>query len=311
MIRWLVVGAGKAGQCHMAAIANEPLAELAGVVSLEPAPAGCNSVYAELSQAAAKTSPDAVVLATPHDTHLPLALEIFGLGLPLLCEKPVGRNADEARRVLAAAQAAGVAVGVVLNQRAVAHHRWINSLIASAQLKPRCVTFSGTLERLHGWHADAARAGGGVLRVIGLHYLDVMRWWLGEPDTLVAATAGGASEDQVNVTMRFPGGAVGRLDLTAQADRSAGPVTCNIEAADARVVLNGHVVTQAENLPTPPPPEADDPGLLFGPGHQAVISEASAALAAGDELPVTLVEALPSLALVDRVYASVNLNTPN
>ena len=55
-----------------------------------------------------------------------------------------------------------------------------------------------------------------------------------------------------------------------------------------------------------PAPEEDDTALIFGPGHQAVINEASAALAAGRGFPVTLADALPSLALVDRAYACAN-----
>jgi predicted dehydrogenase len=307
VIRWLLVGAGQAGQCHLAAIANDPAAELAGVVSLDPLPADFENVYDDITKAAAATSPDAIVLATPHDTHVPLALETLGLGLPLLCEKPVGRNADEARQVLAAANGLGVPVGVVLNQRAVVHHRWVNSLIANDQLKPRSIAFRGTLARLTGWHADARKTGGGVLRIIGLHYLDLLRWWLGEPETLRAVIGGGSSEERVRVTMAFASGAIGSLELTAERDQSLGPVTCSIESEHARVELNGHVVTAVQGLPEPPSPESGDDALIFGPGHQAVISEATAALAKGSAFPVRLADALPSLELVDRVYASADL----
>jgi len=279
---------------------------LAGIVSLESPPGGFQKVYAQVTKAAADTSPDAVILATPHDTHVPLALEILDLGLPLLCEKPVGRSADEARQVLAAGRSASVPVGVVLNQRALVHHRWIRNLIVAGELAPRSITFSGNLARLSGWHADAERVGGGLLRVIGLHYLDLLRWWLGESQTLGAVIGGGASEDRVNVTLTFGGGATGRLELTAQHDHSIGPVSCIVEADNARIRLNGHRVTHQEGLPQAPAPEEDDSALIFGPGHQAVINEASAALAAGRGFPVTLADALPSLALVDRAYACAN-----
>ncbi len=301
MIRWLVVGTGQAGKCHIAAIRNEPAAALAGVVSLERPP-GFETVYPGIAAAVAETSPDAVVLATPHDTHVALALEAIGLGLPVLCEKPVGRSADEAREVLAAATRASVPVGVVLNQRAVVHHRWVRDLIASGDLEPRSVTFRGNLARLGGWHADPRRVGGGLPRVIGLHYLDLLRWWLGEPATVAAVIGGGESEDTVSVTMTFAGGVTGSLELVAKDAQGSGPVTCSIAAPRSRLELSGPVVTAARGLPEPPAAEPRDDVFLFGPGHQTVISEATVALLAAAELPVPLAAALPSLALVDQVY---------
>jgi hypothetical protein len=63
-------------------------------------------------------------------------------------------------------------------------------------------------------------------------------------------------------------------------------------------------VTHVANLPEPPPLEPADPAFPYGPGHLAVIRESTARLAAGDGFPVTLADALPSLRLVERAYAS-------
>ncbi len=306
MIRWLVVGAGRAGQCHLAAIARIPEAELAGIVTLDPPPAGVAPVYRELTRALAETTPDAVILATPHATHLPLALAIIDRGLPLLCEKPAGRNADDARRILAAGARQDVPVGVVLNQRGAAHHRWIRRLITDGELKPLAVTFQGALGRLSGWNMDPEQAGGGVLRSIGLHYLDLLRWWLGEPHALAAVTGGGAAEDRAVVSMRFANAAIGSLQLTALGATSTGPVTCLIEAPPVRIMLSGHVISHLEGLPEPPPAEPADPALMFGPGHLTVVAQATEALLANRELPISLADALPSLELVDRAYALAN-----
>jgi predicted dehydrogenase len=310
MIRWLVVGTGLAGRCHLAAIDRVPGADLAGVVTLEQPPPGIGPAYQDLRQALAETSPDAVILATPHDTHVPLALAVIEHGLPLLCEKPAGRNANDAQHILGAAAQAGVSVGVVLNQRAARHHRWIHELIAGGELSPCSISFNGTLGRLTGWHGDALQAGGGVLRSIGLHYLDLLRWWLGEPDTLWATTGGGNAEDVASVTMEFSNGAMGTLQLTAVGKHSVGPINCVIEARAARVILSGHVIASLEGLPAPPPAEAPDSAFMFGPGHLGVIADATAALLAGRPLPISLTDALPSLALVDRAYACARPAAP-
>src|SRR5262249_34793595 len=63
---------------------------------------------ADLAQALAVDGVDAVTIATPPHTHAPLALQALAAGKHVLCEKPFARDTAEARRVLAAAQAAGV-----------------------------------------------------------------------------------------------------------------------------------------------------------------------------------------------------------
>ena len=304
MIRWLVVGTGMAGRCHLAAVARTPEAQLAGVVTAKQSPQGVGPVFHDLSQAIAATNPDAVILATPHATHVPLALHIIERGIPLLCEKPAGRNAADAQRILNAAAQAGVSVGMVLNQRAACHHRWLHELITSGELRPASIAFRGTLGRLTGWHGDAELAGGGVLRSIGVHYLDLLRWWLGEPDSLLAVTDGADAENVAAVAMTFPDGALGTLHVTAVGDRGTGPMSCVIESATARVILNGHVISQLHGLAEPPPAEPPDSAFMFGPGHLAILADATAALISGAPLPISLAEAWPSLALVDRAYAS-------
>ena len=51
---------------------------------------------------------EAVVIASPQDTHRAIAEAAFALGKPVFCEKPLGASLDEARAMVAAAEAAGV-----------------------------------------------------------------------------------------------------------------------------------------------------------------------------------------------------------
>jgi predicted dehydrogenase len=67
-------------------------------------PHACTS----LEEALGRDGADAVTIATPPHTHAALALQAIAAGRHVLCEKPFARDAEEGRRVLAAAQAAGV-----------------------------------------------------------------------------------------------------------------------------------------------------------------------------------------------------------
>lgn len=304
MIRWLVVGTGAVGRAHAAAIRLTPGAGLAGCVSLEAPTDTSVPHFATLPAALAALRPDAVVIATPHDTHHSLGALALDAGVPTLFEKPVGLSTAEARALAGFAATRGVQAGAVLNQRGCRHHAWLAGEIRAGRLRPRYVGFSGSLARLGSWHADPRRAGGGLLRTIGLHYVDLLRWWLGEPLAVSALVAGEPAEDRCAVALRFADGALGSLQLAATAARSLGPVRALIEGEGARVELVGHEIVRVEGLGAPPPLEPPEPTLTYGPGHLAVIGGATAALAAGRPFPVPLDEALPSLALLDRLYAA-------
>ncbi|MDG2244121.1 MAG: Gfo/Idh/MocA family oxidoreductase [Rhodospirillaceae bacterium] len=306
MIRWLVAGAGQAGRCHMAAIQKTTSAELLGVVDPTPPDDTGVPVYANLSDALRAVDADAIVIASPNDTQADLAHRALDANLPVLCEKPVGKTRVEAEALHTHAKDAQVPLGVVLNQRAQTHNRWISELIENGALIPQAVTFTGNLARLAGWHADPARSGGGVLRTIGLHYIDLLLWWLGQPKDVKATLSGISQEDCINVTMTFSSRCSAQVKIDAVNEQADGPVICIIEGEGVRIDMAGHSITSVKGLPDPPLTEPSDADLFFGPGHQTVIAEASRALQDGQPFPVPLSDVFPALEIVDDIYAVVD-----
>jgi predicted dehydrogenase len=308
VIRWLVVGAGGAARAQLAALRSVPDAAIAGVVAPEGLPAELAQAgvagFADLESALAGAGADAVSIATPHDTHLALGLRVLEAGLPLLVEKPVGLDTAQARALEAAAQACGSRVGVVLNQRSTPAARWVFDLLRAGRLQPQAIAFSGHLARATGWHADPRRSGGGLLRLIGIHYVDLLRWWLGAPEAVIAALEGAPADDRLVAALRYPSGLLASVQLSAVASRSLGPVRCVIEAGDARIELAGHRVQRVEGLEPPPAEAPASEGEIYGPGHRAVFAEATLALGRGAPFPVPLAEALATLELVDRLAAA-------
>ncbi|MDX2144498.1 MAG: Gfo/Idh/MocA family oxidoreductase [Rhodospirillaceae bacterium] len=311
MIRWLVVGAGQAGRCHMAAIARAPNAMLAGLVDPKPA----NDLthlpcFVDLASAIAAAKPNAVVIAAPNDTHVDLARAAIDAGLPVLCEKPVGRTAADAEAIAAYGVERGVPVGIVLNQRALAATRWIKDLIASGKLSPRSISFTGDVTRLGSWHVDVARSGGGALRTIGIHYLDLLVWWLGKPLSFTANLMGEPAESAFKVTLQFTNGCVGSVEIAATREVGTGPVRCVIESGEARATMEGHRIIEASGVPPTPEPEPLDPALSYGPGHATLTAEATASLNAGREFQIPLRAAIPTLRLVDSIYDQAGRAVP-
>ena len=122
-VRVGIVGYGYAGEViHAPLIAAVPGLDLVAVSTSRPdrqelARGRGLRVHAKASELIASDDVDLVVIATPHDTHLPLTREACAAGKHVVCDKLMALDVDEARAMLAAAQRAGVMLSVFHNRR--------------------------------------------------------------------------------------------------------------------------------------------------------------------------------------------------
>ena len=77
---------------------------------------------------------EAVIIASPQSTHLEIAQAALALGKPVLCEKPMGLDVTEARQMVAAAEAAGVANMVAYNYSRTPATQFARKLIAEGRI---------------------------------------------------------------------------------------------------------------------------------------------------------------------------------
>lgn len=119
---------------------------------------------------------DAIIIATPNDTHLPISLEAAANGKHILCEKPLGLSADEVRRMYHAARDAGVVHMTAFTYRFAPSMRYLKSLVATGKLGDprhfRSQRFLDWPETSWGWRQYKAQAGAGDLFDMTIHRLD-------------------------------------------------------------------------------------------------------------------------------------------
>ena len=178
---------------------------------------------ASLAELLARRDLDFVVAAERNDRNPDLFAAVLEAGHHLLAEKPFGRTAGDARRVVAAAERAGRALSVFYTNR-------FDPLVAEAQRLVRAealgtlysleVRMLTTQVRFRGpdhWLFDRAAAGGGMLSWLGCHSLDLMQFLTDDPIVSVAAevaTRGGDGidvEDTATLSMRLGSGALASL----------------------------------------------------------------------------------------------------
>jgi predicted dehydrogenase len=90
--------------------------------------------FTNLEEALAATESDAVLLVTPPNGHLAQARTIFGAGLPLLAEKPLALDLEEAVTAVKLAEAAQLSLMICLNFRYLPVSRKVRELVANGAL---------------------------------------------------------------------------------------------------------------------------------------------------------------------------------
>src|SRR5690242_7449498 len=135
---------------------------------------------------------DAVFVATPNACHLADVLLALGTGKPVLCEKPMGVDAGECRKMVEAAREAGVLLGVAQVFRFEESTAWLRQQVAGGRIGKIVFarsefSFPGGPGHARAWINDPAIAGGGPIADVGVHCIDSLRYILQDEVMRVSA----------------------------------------------------------------------------------------------------------------------------
>ena len=150
----------------------------------------------------------------PNDQHAEPSIAAARAGKHVLCEKPLGRHAAEARAMLDAVTGAGVKHMVSFNYRFVPAVRQIYELIQGGALGE---IYHFRAQYLQEWLADPnlpyiwrlskEQSGSGALGDLGAHIIDLARFLVGEPSHVMGLTRTFVK------TRSIPGGGTGTVDV--------------------------------------------------------------------------------------------------
>jgi predicted dehydrogenase len=128
---------------------------------------------------------DGIVIATPSALHAEQSIQALSSGAAVFCQKPLGRNAAEAKAVVDAARAADRLLAVDLSYRFTEGMRRIREVIRSGELG-RLYAVDLVFHNAYGpdkaWFYDPAQSGGGCVMDLGVHLVDLALWCLDFPD---------------------------------------------------------------------------------------------------------------------------------
>lgn len=214
---------------------------------------------------------DIIDIATPNDLHPQMAIAAAEAGKHIICEKPLARNAIEAKAMLDAVTAAGVVNMVAFNYRRTPAVALAKKYIEEGAIG-EIINFRGTY--LQDWSADPQSplswrfqksiAGSGAVGDIGTHVIDLARYLAGEitsvnglartiigerpvqqggRDALGTARTGGELaavdvDDEMITMVKFANGAIGSIEATRNGYGRNNYITFEIHGTEGSIFFN-------------------------------------------------------------------------
>ncbi|GGP45692.1 Gfo/Idh/MocA family protein [Streptomyces abikoensis] len=320
--RAVVVGlGGQATGDHLPGLAECRLAELVGVCDVDPdriaLVADRHHVpgFTDIEQLLKSVRPDFVIIAVPHHSGREVVKACAGAGVHVLKEKPFATDPHEAADLAMLCEKAEIELMVTVQRRF--HPVYAGALALLERIgDPYLVEGRYTFhcpDPAAGWRGRAELAGGGALADMGYHLVDLLLWYLGLPDRVLAGISTAAApeseydaEDTALVHVAYDRGLYGSLLVS----RSTGPKTEHlaitgphgtlaIERGTARLLApGGQVVESLLREPAWPCPPA------------TVIDRFCRVLDGTATNPSGPAEHLPHAAFLAAAYASTATNQP-
>jgi predicted dehydrogenase len=237
--RIAVVGTGFFSQFHLEGWVGLPGVEVVGVCDLDVGKAqalaqrfGVTRVFGDLAALLEATSPDLVDIITPPGAQGALLAQLYGRGLPVICQKPLGMTYAQAQEFTQTAQQHGMDLIVHENFRFMPWYREMRRLVEACHFgdihgvsfRLRTGDGQGTnayLDR-QPYFQTMPRL---LVAETAVHFIDTFRYLMGE---VVAVSArlrrlnpAICAEDAALITFEFESGSTGLFDGNRLNDHQA------------------------------------------------------------------------------------------
>lgn len=248
-----IVGMGNIGNTHAGVYQKHPDAEIVAVCDVIKEKAdraaekyGARAFYSVDDLLASGIKIDAASVTTAGKEnggdHYQPTMQLLGAGLPVLGEKPISNNLEQAREMVALAKAKGLRYGINLNHRftpaALLAKQWVTEgKLGELNMINMRMWINNPNETSPWFH----------IRALHPHSLDVMRYYAGDVEKVQAFFKRGPRADgpdgrrvcwsNVQVNLLFKNGILGHLTGSYDAGGSYGLEELEVVGSEARFVL--------------------------------------------------------------------------
>ena len=282
----------------------------AGLVAKRAVEVGSPPTFTDYQKMLTATRPDFVVALGRHRQMAAIAHDLLDQGFPFLMEKPMGMNAPEVEAVAAKAARLNAFVSVPLAQRYTPFATRARELLAAGRFGP----LSHIYIRINRpgparypawdcpWMLDPAEAGGGCLRNLGPHGMDMFLYLTGEPARVTGAQLSRrahecAVEDYASVMLRSASGILGTVEVGNCFPRDGSDGEWKIAGRDAILTMKDGVVKLATAAGDETLPGTDIAGPYF-----TAVRDALDHWQRGAPPPISVHDCVGAVRLIDEAY---------
>jgi predicted dehydrogenase len=283
----------------------------AGVVAKRAAEVGSPPTFTDHQDMLATIRPDFVVALGRHRQMAKIAHDLIDQGYPFLMEKPMGIDASEVEAVAAKAARLQAFVAVPLSQRYSPFAQRARELIAAGRFGPLSHIYvrinRPTPARYPAWDCawmlDPAEAGGGCLRNLGSHGLDLFLHLTAEEAQVTGAQLSRRAhqcpvEDYASVMLRSESGILGTVEVGNDFPHNGTDGEWKIAGRDAILTMKDGVLKLAT---------ADGDEALAVPDAAApafvAVRDALDHWRRGAPPPISVHDCARAVRLIDQAYA--------
>lgn len=269
--------------------------------------------YGDYNALLASGKVDVVHVCTPHYLHAEIICTALGANIHVLCEKPLAINFEQLNAIKKAVNNSSATLGVCFQNRYNASVLYLKEFFKDKEI----IAASANLVWNRGkdyyssakWRGKKQYEGGGVMINQAIHSLDLLQWFCGMPETVIAHCSNNSLKNVIDVedtafgcfTLKNGGNFI--INATNSA-ASCFPIiimfqskTDAVELSGDNLIVNGKFVTKSDGAPIFGKEE-------WGVGHDKLIKEFYNCLENGKKFPIDFYEASKTVKLILKMYQS-------
>jgi len=329
VINFAIIGCGRVAGHHSHSINNISGAKLVATCDLVEEKAALiakesGAAYYRDYNVMLKNHPeiDVVCIVTPSGMHTTHALDVIEkYKKHLVIEKPMFMNLNDKEKLFNAARENKVTIFPVYQNR---YNKAVKKVKEALDGGSFGKIVLGTVSLLwcrpqryydrDPWRGTWA-LDGGALTNQGIHYIDLLRWFLGEVESVSANAATRLVnievEDTATVTLKFSNGAIGSIVVTTAVRPDDIEASVSVFGEKGRAIIGGTAANKLRGW-TLDNSSLDDYSVefptVYGFGHEDLLRDVVRTLVEKIDHPISFMEGSKTVELLNAIYRSIETN---
>ena len=269
--------------------------------------------YSDYNALLASGKVDVVHVCTPHYLHAEIICTALGANIHVLCEKPLAINFEQLNAIEKAVKNSSATLGVCFQNRYNASVLYLKEFFKDKEI----IAATANLVWNRGkdyyssakWRGKKQYEGGGVMINQAIHSLDLLQWFCGMPESVIAHCSNNSLQGVIDVEdtayglFSLKNGGNFIINATNSA-ASCFPIvlmfqskTDAVELSGDNLIVNGKFVTKSDGTPIFGKEE-------WGVGHDKLIKKFYNCLENGKKFLIDFYEASKTVKLILKMYQS-------